>query len=70
MDQYIVRGHLNEGENTILIKVCQNEQQESWAQIWKFQLRVCDKGGTAILSADRPGKGDVAQTTLIRPLGN
>jgi hypothetical protein len=68
MDQYIVRGHMNQGENTILIKVCQNEQEESWAQIWKFQLRVCDKAGTAILSANRPDAGEVARATLFRPV--
>jgi hypothetical protein len=54
IDQYISKGELKEGKNTILIKVCQNEQKEAWAQDWKFQLRVCDKIGTAILSTDRP----------------
>jgi hypothetical protein len=33
--------------------IAQNEQTEAWAQDWKFQLRVCDDIGTAILSADR-----------------
>ncbi|MEZ6071395.1 MAG: hypothetical protein R3C10_14280 [Pirellulales bacterium] len=33
MDQYIVRGHMKQGENTIVLKVCQNEQEESWAQV-------------------------------------
>ena len=63
MDQYIVRGRVDRGENTILLKVCQNEQEESWAQVWKFQLRVCDESGTAILSADRPDEGEVAVLT-------
>ena len=56
IDQYIARGELKKGKNEILIKVCQNEQTEPWAQIWQFQLRVCDKIGTAILSQDRPGQ--------------
>lgn len=54
LDQYISRGTAKPGRNTILVKVCQNEQKEVWAQDWKFQLRVCDATGTAILSQDRP----------------
>jgi hypothetical protein len=53
MDQYIGRGKLKAGRNVILVKVCQNQQKESWAQDWDFQLRVCDASGTAILSRDR-----------------
>ena len=53
IDQYIATGALNEGKNTILLKICQNEQTEAWAQNWQFQLRVCDAVGTAILSQDR-----------------
>jgi hypothetical protein len=54
IDQYIGKGRLKKGRNTILLKICQNEQTEAWAQDWKFQLRVCDEIGTAILSQDRP----------------
>lgn len=54
IDQYIGRGQLKKGRNTILLKICQNEQTESWAQKWQYQLRVCDQFGTAILSQDRP----------------
>ena len=50
MDQYTARGTLANGRNTILLKVCQNEQTEEWAQSWHFQLRVCDEFGTAVLS--------------------
>ncbi|MBS0267086.1 MAG: hypothetical protein JSS02_34490 [Planctomycetes bacterium] len=56
IDQYRMKGTLKAGKNTILIKVCQNEQTEEWAQRWAFQLRVCDATGTAILSADRTKK--------------
>jgi hypothetical protein len=52
-DQYRARGKLLEGKNTLLLKVCQNEQTESWARFWKFKLRVCDAKGTAVLSTDR-----------------
>lgn len=45
MDQHIGLGTLKPGRNEILIKVCQNEQTDSWAQLWSFQLRVCDDLG-------------------------
>jgi hypothetical protein len=53
LDQYKMRGRLRKGKNIILLKVCQNEQTEDWAQTWQFQFRVCDAVGTGILSADR-----------------
>jgi hypothetical protein len=56
IDQYIARGELKRGKNTILLKIAQNEQTEAWAQRWQFQIRVCDAIGTAILSQDRPGQ--------------
>lgn len=53
MDQYIGRGELKAGRNEILLKICQNQQTEDWAQDWHFQLRVCDASGKAILATDR-----------------
>jgi len=53
MDQYASRAVLEPGRNVILVKVCQNEQTQSWARAWDFQLRVCDSTGGAILSTDR-----------------
>ncbi len=38
-------------DNVLLLKVCQNEQEQSWAQDYKFQLRVCDATGSAVLPA-------------------
>ena len=55
MDQYIGRGRLREGRNVILVKICQNEQSEDWAQGWQFQLRVCDELGTAIRASRGQG---------------
>jgi hypothetical protein len=52
-DQYQVRGELRPGKNVLLLKVCQNEQKEEWAQDWKFQFRVCDLTGRAL----KPGEG-------------
>lgn len=51
MDQYRVSAKLKAGENVILVKVCQNEQTEDWAQSYQFQLRVCDPAGSAVLPA-------------------
>lgn len=48
MDQHVGKGMLKAGKNEILIKVCQNEQDESWAQSWSFQLRVTDHLGSPI----------------------
>ena len=50
IDQYRVRGELKPGANTILLKLCQNEQTDDWAQRYEFQLRVADLSGIAILS--------------------
>lgn len=48
MDQHVSFGKLKAGRNEILVKLCQNEQTESWAQDWKFQLRLCDALGGAV----------------------
>jgi hypothetical protein len=53
IDQYTAGANLQKGVNRILVKVCENEQTESWAQDWEFQLRICDAVGTAVLSQDR-----------------
>jgi hypothetical protein len=48
MDQHVGRAVLKAGRNEVLIKVCQNEQTDSWAQQWSFQLRICDAIGGAV----------------------
>lgn len=50
-DQYQVRGELKPGKNVLVLKVCQNEQKEEWAQDWTFQFRVCDLTGRALKPA-------------------
>ncbi len=47
-DQYLVRGALKKGKNEILLKVCQNNQDEPWTQNWQFLFRVCDATGGAV----------------------
>ncbi|MFN0018128.1 MAG: hypothetical protein ACKVP0_07715 [Pirellulaceae bacterium] len=61
IDQYLAKGKMKKGKNAILLKICQNEQTEMWAQNWQFQFRICDTIGTAILSQDRP----LAKTALL-----
>ncbi|MGI9427204.1 MAG: hypothetical protein ACR2NM_01000 [Bythopirellula sp.] len=51
-DQYIVPCRLKQGQNEIVIKVCQNEQTQSWTKPWDFRLRVTDELGGAIQPAE------------------
>jgi hypothetical protein len=48
LDQHVARVTLHKGRNTLLLKVCQNEQTDTWAQEWDFQVRVCDSVGGAV----------------------
>jgi len=48
MDQYVGRGNLRAGKNELLLKICQNEQKDDWAQTWGFQARLCDALGGAV----------------------
>jgi hypothetical protein len=48
MDQHRVKVTLKAGRNDLLLKVCQNEQTEDYAQEWTFQARICDGAGGAV----------------------
>jgi hypothetical protein len=48
MDQHVAPATLRVGRNEILLKVCQNEQKEEWAQKWSFQLRITDSAGAKV----------------------
>jgi hypothetical protein len=48
VDQYAARGTLKAGRNEVLLKICQNEQSDDWAQNWAFQARLCDAVGAAV----------------------
>jgi hypothetical protein len=50
IDQYVASCQLNEGINRILLKVCQNEQEQPWAQRWEFQFRITDPTGKGLVS--------------------
>lgn len=47
-DQHVVPAKLWAGENTLLLKACQNEQTEPWAQVWPFTLRITAPGGAPL----------------------
>ncbi len=63
MDYHTGRGVLKAGENAVVVKVCQNNQTDSWAQRWQFQARVCDATGGPL-----PGLTQVANGARV-PLG-
>tara|TARA_R110002111_G_scaffold251720_2_gene316228 strand:+ start:8020 stop:9135 length:1116 start_codon:yes stop_codon:yes gene_type:complete len=50
LDQYIVPVTVQPGKNVILLKLCQNEQTESWAQRYQFQVRIARPSGTGVRS--------------------
>lgn len=49
MDQYRIPAEFRSGANVILLKLCQNEQTQEWAQKYEFQLRISDATGAAVL---------------------
>jgi hypothetical protein len=53
IDQYQLPVQLRKGKNTILVKACQDAQEQTWTKEWQFQLRVCDSTGTALLATNR-----------------
>ena len=48
IDQYVATTQLKKGANNVLLKLCQNEQTEAWAQDFSFMLRFSDDTGLAI----------------------
>jgi len=53
-DHYGTKIRLREGKNTLLMKVCTDVPPPQVPKLWRFQLRVCDADGAAILSTTRP----------------
>jgi hypothetical protein len=61
VDQHIAHARLKAGRNELLVKVCQNEQKDDWAQDWCFQVRLCDAAGTAVAFTPLPVKANRKQ---------
>jgi hypothetical protein len=53
LDHYVARARLKAGTNVILLKVAQDEPPPQLAPMLRFQLRVCDAGGKAVLAVGR-----------------
>jgi hypothetical protein len=53
IDQYTLPINLMKGQNTILVKVCQDGQEQTWTKEWDFQVRISDSTGAAILAQNR-----------------
>jgi hypothetical protein len=47
VDQYSAPAKLRAGENTILVKIVQNDQTQPWTNVWGVQLRLSDSLGGA-----------------------
>jgi hypothetical protein len=50
IDQFVIDGNLKKGKNLILLKICQNEQTQTWTKQWEFNFRVTDRTGFVIHS--------------------
>ena len=50
LDRFTAPAHLKEGNNTILVKICQGPQHKNPAvpNNWSMQLRLCDSTGGAV----------------------
>jgi hypothetical protein len=53
LDHYVARARLKPGKNVILLKVAQDEPPAQLPAMLRFQMRICDAGGKAVLAADR-----------------
>jgi hypothetical protein len=53
IDDFRLSANLKVGKNTILVKLCQNEQVADWTKGWEFQLRITDAIGTPIILAKK-----------------
>lgn len=54
IDQYVAPVELKQGTNNLLLKLCQNEQTEAWAQDFSFMVRFTDETGLAIPVSQPP----------------
>ncbi|MEJ7592535.1 MAG: hypothetical protein WKF77_13365 [Planctomycetaceae bacterium] len=60
LDQYRVPVTLKAGSNTLLFKICQNEQTQDWAQRYQFQIRICNSTGSALLPTTSTARREVS----------
>jgi hypothetical protein len=65
LDYNTGRGVLKPGPNVVVVKICQNDQKEPWAQKWRFAARVCDPTGGRL-----PGLAQLDADGRPLPLGH
>lgn len=51
-DQHVVPAKLFAGKNELLVKACQNDQTEPWAETWPFTLRLTGPAGAPLEGVD------------------
>ena len=70
LDQYKIDATLQPGKNMILLKICQNEQEDDWAQRYQFQLRICNSEGVAIRqqSGKKTSQTEINKTAALTAL--
>ena len=59
LDQYRVPVTLKAGSNTLLLKICQDEQTQDWAQRYQYQVRICNSTGSALLPSTSTARSDI-----------
>lgn len=64
-NQHIARCKLKKGSNDLVIKICQNDQKDSWAQNWQFQARFTDFAGYRIGVKQAPLPNIPAKVTAM-----
>ena len=70
IDQYRVPVVMRPGRNTILLKICQDEEMEVGPRRYQFQLRVCDSSGRGVRSQPiSVSGGAIKLNVLIAPRG-
>ena len=55
MDQYVIPAEVRAGRNVLMVKLLQNEQEQSWAQDYQLQFRVTDPSGAALREPEEGG---------------
>ena len=68
MDYHVGKGQLAAGSNVLVVKICQNNQKDAWAQRWQVQARICDATGAPWDSSASRSAQRLTFGTMARPL--
>ena len=56
VDEHVAPARLRQGKNTILLKICQGEDDPRWDNHWGFYFRLTDADGNSMDLKDTKGK--------------